>query len=42
MHIYSRGGHGFGVRDVGLPCAGWTDRALDWLRDEGILKMSSP
>lgn len=37
MHLYASGGHGFGVRPVGHPCAGWTDRCLDWLRDEGIL-----
>jgi len=37
MHLYSTGGHGFGVRDVGQPCTTWTDRCLDWLRHEGVL-----
>lgn len=37
MHLYAQGGHGFGVRDVGLPCASWTDRCQQWLRQEGIL-----
>lgn len=37
MHLYAEGGHGFGVRDVGLPCATWTDRCRDWLQQEGIL-----
>jgi acetyl esterase/lipase len=37
LHAYREGGHGFGVRDVGKPCVTWTDRALDWLKAEGIL-----
>lgn len=32
LHVYQEGGHGFGVRDVPLPCSGWKDRGLDWLR----------
>lgn len=42
MHIYARGGHGFGVRDVGHPCTGWTDRCLEWLRDEDTLGPPKP
>ena len=37
MHIYASGGHGFAVRDVGLPCANWTQRCIDWLKLNGFL-----
>jgi acetyl esterase/lipase len=38
LHLYATGGHGFGVRKVGHPCEGWTERCTDWLRKQGILK----
>lgn len=38
LHIYATGGHGFGVRDVQQTCTGWTERCLDWLHAEGLLK----
>jgi acetyl esterase/lipase len=38
MHLYATGGHGWGVRKVGHPCETWTDRCVDWLRKQGILK----
>jgi acetyl esterase/lipase len=38
LHVYGSGGHGWGVREVGHPCAGWTDRCLDWLRSRGVLR----
>lgn len=41
MHIYATGGHGFGVRNVGHPCATWTDRCVDWLRSLGVLKATA-
>ncbi len=41
MHIYDAGGHGFGVRDVGLPCTGWKDLCVRWLRRLAILKPAS-
>jgi len=37
LHIYATGGHGFGVRKVPHPCAGWTERCADWLRQQGVL-----
>ncbi len=37
LHIYNRGGHGFGIRDRPLPITGWTARLLDWMRDRGLL-----
>jgi acetyl esterase/lipase len=36
MHIYSQGGHGFGLRPHGLPADTWTDRFGDWLKLQGL------
>lgn len=30
LHAYARGGHGFGMREQGLPSDSWIDRFLDW------------
>lgn len=39
LHIYSTGGHGFGVRnDRGYAEETWPARFLDWLGDVGMLK----
>jgi acetyl esterase/lipase len=38
LHIYSRGGHGFGMRKRGLPVDSWIDRLRDWLDVQGLLK----
>jgi acetyl esterase/lipase len=38
LHIYSSGGHGFGMKKTGLPSATWTDRVRDWLGVQGLLK----
>jgi acetyl esterase/lipase len=32
LHIYARGGHGFGMRAQGLPADHWIDRFGEWLR----------
>ena len=37
LHIYSRGGHGFGMRTQGLPSDTWIERFGDWLRVQGLL-----
>lgn len=37
MHIYTSGGHGFGMRKKNLPVDGWTDRLKDWLGAQGLL-----
>jgi acetyl esterase/lipase len=34
MHIFARGGHGFGLRQQGLPSDSWLERFADWLRKE--------
>src|SRR5437773_20797 len=37
LHVYSEGGHGFGVRKSTLPCSTWTDRCVAWLQNQGLL-----
>lgn len=38
MHLYAKGGHGFGMRQQGLPVDSWIDRLGDWLGAQGLLK----
>jgi dipeptidyl aminopeptidase/acylaminoacyl peptidase len=40
LHIYSTGGHGFGVRSdrPTMAVSGWHARFYDWLGDRGFLK----
>jgi endo-1,4-beta-xylanase len=33
LHIYAKGGHGFGMRDRPLPITSWPFRFYDWLGD---------
>jgi acetyl esterase/lipase len=37
LHLYATGGHGFGMRPVGMPEEHWGDTATDWLRSIGML-----
>ncbi len=37
LHIYNRGGHGYGLRRTELPVTLWPDRCEAWLRAEGLL-----
>ena len=32
LHVYSKGGHGFGANKLGLPVDGWLDLFLEWTR----------
>ncbi|MBL8214636.1 MAG: alpha/beta hydrolase [Bryobacterales bacterium] len=32
MHIFARGGHGFGMTKSGAPTDRWTDRAAEWMQ----------
>ncbi len=41
LHIYSTGGHGFGMRPGTQPYAAWPRRCEEWLRTQGILKADS-
>jgi acetyl esterase/lipase len=38
LHIFTKGGHGFGMRKTGHPIDGWPQRAADWMGSMGYLK----
>lgn len=38
MHLYSKGGHGYGLRNTQAAVNKWTDRAEDWLHDLDITR----
>lgn len=38
MHLYSKGGHGYGLRDTGEAVNEWPDRAEDWFRELGVIQ----
>jgi acetyl esterase/lipase len=38
LHIYSKGGHGFGMNRQNQPSDSWIDRFGDWLQVQGLLK----
>jgi acetyl esterase/lipase len=38
LHLYSKGGHGFGMRQQLLPSDHWIERFADWLDVQGLLK----
>jgi acetyl esterase/lipase len=38
LHLYSKGGHGFGMRRQNLPTDRWIERFADWLEVQGWLK----
>ncbi len=38
LHMYAKGGHGFGMKKQGLPSDEWIDRFGDWLESQGWLK----
>jgi endo-1,4-beta-xylanase len=37
LHIYSEGGHGFGMRQRGIEESGWGGAFVAWMRDRGYL-----
>lgn len=37
LHVYSRGGHGFGLRPSDHPCSTWPSHCEAWMRIEGLL-----
>jgi acetyl esterase/lipase len=37
LHLYSKGGHGFGMKDRPLPITSWIARLQDWMRAEALL-----
>lgn len=38
LHLYAKGGHGFGMRKQNLPSDKWIERFGEWLENEGFLE----
>lgn len=38
LHMYAKGGHGFGMRQQGYPTDHWIDRFAEWLELQGFLR----
>ncbi len=38
LHIYPKGGHGYGLRRTENPVTAWSDRAAEWMKARGVLK----
>lgn len=38
LHMFAKGGHGFGMRKQNLPTDHWIDRFAEWLELQGFLK----
>jgi len=32
LHVYAKGGHGYGIRPSSLPVSTWHHRLADWLK----------
>lgn len=41
LHLFARGGHGYGLRMTAMPVTHWPSRAAEWLKDSGYLTTSS-
>ncbi len=37
LHLFAKGGHGFGLRETGHPASGWPALCEQWMVDRGIL-----
>jgi acetyl esterase/lipase len=37
LHLYAKGGHGFGMRKQNLPADHWIDSFADWLQWQGLM-----
>ena len=35
LHVYARGGHGFGMHEIPAPVAHWPARLQEWMGDRG-------
>lgn len=38
VHIYAKGGHGFGMKRTGLPVDAWPDRVVEWMGSMNLLQ----
>ena len=36
LHVYSKGGHGYGIRNSGQPVSGWKEDLANWLKSTGL------
>ncbi len=41
LHVYTLGGHGFGLRPSEFPCSTWPARCAEWLRSQKIIPPAS-
>ncbi|MGL6180299.1 MAG: alpha/beta hydrolase [Tannerellaceae bacterium] len=41
MHLYPKGGHGYGLRNTGAAVNEWPDRAASWFKEIGVLSAAS-
>ena len=37
VHVYAKGGHGFGMKKKGLPVDAWPHRVVEWMGSMGYL-----
>jgi acetyl esterase/lipase len=37
MHLYAKGGHGYGLRNIGQPVMAWPKRCEEWLRSSKFI-----
>lgn len=42
LHLYSKGGHGFGMQQQGLPSDNWIERFYEWAEAEGLVISKEP
>jgi acetyl esterase/lipase len=38
LHLFAKGGHGFGMRKQNIPTDHWIERFYEWLEVEGLDK----
>jgi acetyl esterase/lipase len=38
LHLYAKGGHGFGMRKQNLPTDHWIERFGEWMQVQGFIK----
>ena len=38
MHLFAKGGHGYGLRHTSLPVTDWPKLAEQWMRSIGVIK----
>src|SRR5262249_42493914 len=37
LHLYEKGGHGYGLRKTKVPVTAWNERCAEWLEGRGLL-----